>query len=1257
MKMKVMIGGLLAGAAVKAAAAATVTLAPGDGVVTNVMQLFSGGTALAVNPGTSGGGIVKLNAANGHSGGTSLGCGTLVMAGPRSTGRSEVGVNGLTIGAGTLRYAGPAGGVFEQDVASSFAQGSTAATVFDVQSDLVFSGNWNQPYGGFIKTGPGTLTIAGGNNFFGAVDTTGGTGVFTNDSLFQKLVFNENGDAPTVGYGAFSVVEGTFRIDGGVNVFGTETDASALQIGAWTTDDGEEKSAVLEINGGENTFVSKVAIGRQNGNSVTAPGGTVSGIRVTGGDTTFGRQLHFGWNNNATAYPNQCVRPFYEQTGGTVTKTAGNVQFAYTKGTQGLFKMTGGTFNVGRLNALAGYSSGPVTQRVDIAGTAVLKNIDILYLHSNAKAGGLLDVNVHDGGALGFAGINDATSGGTVSLHVDGGTLRNDRAGASQRTGVEWLRASVDSFSVGPGGVTFACVNGSSAGTARILKACTADPGDGSEPAGATFSGGWWQVEAALGYAGPTLVKNGTMLGLSSSGSLPEGSMVTVERGGILRVFSGAGSVTGLTLEEDATLAFCDTGSLAVTGALSLPARVNVSMFSGTARDAGPLSDEGTYPIFSAPVACASAMARVAWAADNLPSGKEACFAVTTSGSTATLSMTIAAAPEEGDNIVVAAGETLAVPGGVSVGGGSIAVNGSMIVSGTLDGTAAGGTVTVNEGGVLDVTGNIRPSSVEGGRFDLYVNEGGTLRARQINVNSSLEATAANTIHFDGATVYPIAVANGDDNRYFPRYATAYIGAKGVTFDLSDWDVDGRTGWYRFSCMGHLDTDPALNGAPDGGITIRGTPDGTAIFYFGSGFSGATLNGGIVVEEGGKISSGAQALANISVTLLPGSMFKAYDTSTTAVLQSLTIGEANATDAVLLQQTTQIATPAVAVESLSVLSPVEHSTFKTSWRYDASVQTGTFTALVYRTASPALDTSLFRLPAEYASDYSLSAETVALTGGTYAGYTAVVLNIVKTVPDNLTLTNNDAVTISSAADYYRIYVGDFETVGEPTLTLAAGADVRVGNFHLAYQPADGGSSSDRHTVNYVQNGGSLTADKIYAMYRGSDAQSGRVNAAITVNGGSLDVLGDVMFGYNRTRAGYAVWLTINDGAVAVGGNMYLTYYSKASASYCAPQGIVVMNGGTLDVVGDIDLSRCYNKSDYERDGGLFLRGGVLSARNIKQSSASCIIQRLVFDGGVYAPNAAATNQTLTGLAKAHVSTNGAIVSTERLPAGGTYTIA
>ena len=41
MKMKVMIGGLLMGVAAKAAFATTVTIAPADGVTTNVLQLFT----------------------------------------------------------------------------------------------------------------------------------------------------------------------------------------------------------------------------------------------------------------------------------------------------------------------------------------------------------------------------------------------------------------------------------------------------------------------------------------------------------------------------------------------------------------------------------------------------------------------------------------------------------------------------------------------------------------------------------------------------------------------------------------------------------------------------------------------------------------------------------------------------------------------------------------------------------------------------------------------------------------------------------------------------------------------------------------------------------------------------------------------------------------------------------------------------------------------------------------------------------------
>ena len=63
---------LAAGMVSLAAMGATVTVNPGNGVVTNVQEVFSGDTALLLNSGTTGGGIVSLNEANTHTGGTTV---------------------------------------------------------------------------------------------------------------------------------------------------------------------------------------------------------------------------------------------------------------------------------------------------------------------------------------------------------------------------------------------------------------------------------------------------------------------------------------------------------------------------------------------------------------------------------------------------------------------------------------------------------------------------------------------------------------------------------------------------------------------------------------------------------------------------------------------------------------------------------------------------------------------------------------------------------------------------------------------------------------------------------------------------------------------------------------------------------------------------------------------------------------------------------------------------------------------------------
>ena len=864
------------------------------------------------------------------------------------------------------------------------------------------------------------------------------------------------------------------------------------------------------------------------------------------------------------------------------------------------------------------------------------------------------------GGTLGF---NTASGAGTGTLAINGGTIANVCANPTLASNAfNWLLDSL-TVKIGPGGLTFKD-GGTTTECPRIdsiLSSVAAEVGETAR--GVTFDGGKWGYYANHTYEGPTVIKNGASLFLGGAGFIPSGSDVTVDGTSQLRIGSTAKTISSLTLEEGATLGFAKTlASLTVSGAVTLPDSAKIAMYNVNNPGMDVKNSNGNYAVLTVPAAYADALRAVRWTCATATNGKSYRFSVATSGSTATLTMTIATASAAGADITVAAGETLAMTNAVSVGSGNITVNGTMIIGpGTLDGTAAGGTVTVNDGGVLDVAGNIRPSSAEGGRFDLYVNEGGTLRAREIKVNANFEATAANSLHFDGATVYPIAVASGDDYRYFPNYATAYIGAKGVTFDLSDWDADGRTGWYRFSCMGHLDTDPALNGAPDGGITVRGKPGGTAIFYFGTGLNGATLNGGVTVEAGGKISAGDAALADDSVRLLPGSMFKSYNTSFVVAVQSLTVGAANGTEPVALQTGTFATGPALKVEDLSVLSPVEFLTagYKTStsvWRQEnAAAHPGVYTAIVYRTVSPALDTSLFRLPAEYAGDYSLSVETVALTEGDYTGYTALVLTVTATVRDDLELKNNAIVTLSSDATYGDIYIGDFKEVGSPALTLESG-DITASTLHLAYLPADGKDSSEKHTVSYVQNGGSMTVNAIRTHYRGSDSQAGRVYAEITVNDGTLAVSGDCQFGLNRTRQGYSTTFAMNGGTVTVGGNMLLTAYSGEAH---APQGIVLMNAGTLSVDGTIDISSCTNSAGatYKLDGGLFLRGGVLSAKNITQGAARAPWQRLVFDGGTYAPNAAAAGQTMSGLTTAHVSTNGAIVSTEKLPAGEMYTIA
>ncbi len=1077
--------------------------------------------------------------------------------------------------------------------------------------------------------GPGTVSLNPANSYTGGTTLSGGTLAYSGTP--------RDGASP-LGTGALSITSADAVISG------SGTIANDISAAVNATFSPEEKITLS----GDNVFSALTDVTRNT-------------LEIAGGETSITGGLYLCYTSAGTAH--------FRQTGGSVQMASGNVHLGYYKGATTSFTMTGGSFDVngGNLLLYGNYGNAATTATADISGDAQLRNIASLYVHNKYASypDTSFSATIHDGGTLGFqmARHNKTSCIPNVNLYVDGGTLANDNASAGRSTERDWIsNLGVASFKVGPNGATFTTKNGANAGTAKIGVPIAAEAAGAGETAkGLTFDNGYWEFAAAgNAYEGPTAIRNGSMLFLDANGTIPSGSTVTVGSGSELCTGGGNKTVTDLVLERDATLGFGTSSSipytLTVTGSLTLPARAKIALYSANTPTTSALTAVGTYAVLQVPAEYAAALAAVNWSCATTSSGNTYSFSVSTAGDTATLSMTIADKPASGTDFTIAAGEEYAL-GDTTVGSETITVNGYLFIDGYLAGNDAGGKLIVGNGGVLDVTGTIKPQST-GATFDFYLNAGASLFVRTLQSSETFDTN--HPLRFDGGTVYPIASTTPSTTVTYPaRYSSVLVSGGGVTYDLSHWLDDGRDreeGWYRFNLTARFDHD-ASGPATDGGITVCGTPGEPVLINFGSGFVGSTMNGGVTVEEGGGIVAGsASALANQSVTLLPGSLFRQYSNTLYTQMDSLTFGRAGATAPVQFQMVANKNNPAIIVESLDVLSPVEVS-FISGWKYDAVVAANTrVMAAVFKAGSSSVDTSLFQLPAS-ATTYSLSVETEELAEGTYAGYTALYITVTgeDPVPDNLELkTDGTNVTLSADATYNNIYVGDIEGAGTKSLTVAGG-EISAQILHIASSPVD----DEKHTCYYTQSGGKVSVNRLASMYRGENTARGRVNAEITLNGGTLEVADYVRFGFNRTRAGYTTILTINDGAaMTVGGKMWLTYYSGTGGSV-SPQGIINMNGGTLSVANDIDLSRADHSTIYKKDGGIFLRGGVISARNIMQEADPLDTQpqRLVFDGGVYAPNADAAGLTLEGLSKAHIAAGGAIVDTSALAADATYTIA
>ena len=1125
--------------------------------------------------------------------------------------------------------------------------------------------------------GPGTVRLNNSNSHTGGTTLSGGT-----------LEISGNipgGSRSPVGAGTFTVGGGTLL---GSGTFGgdiTVTNTTSIEApDGWTLSGNNAFSkrvnlsaGTLTISGGsvtlsDNHFQLSPTNNANTTFAMTGGAFNANGKRIiTGFQTTYATNVTDISGTAAVTNSEYCY--VYEGAGNYWALNVHDGGLFATKGSPYAAKNTAlhiSASNGGRLTAgsdIYGMADATLSISVSNGGEVIAKK---LY----ASSRGTLSVDVSDGGVLGFT---DLATYGSGTLAINGGILRNDGAPSGDNNYFKWIQdSSTLSVSVGPGGATFKG-GGKTTKFAQIYQEMRADAGDGSAPKGVVFDGGNWAYYTAQSYAGPTVIKNGAGLFIAKAGYFPANSDVTVEAGGMLRNGSAEKSVRSLTLGEGATLGFADTTSiLSVTDSIVLPNSAKIALYAVNTPNTNPKNTNGTYDLLTVPAAFADALRAVRWSCATAVSGKVYSFSVSTSGATATLSMTIANASgtiggSEGadSSIVVGDGEYVFQSGDMYVGAGSVTMNGGVMkVDGNIYSYGANGTITLN-GGLLDAS-NVRLSSGSGVRTDLYLNEGAVLRARQMTVTEA--NTVEHVFHYNGGTLCP--VASGDNYKYFPRFQSGVIGEKGVIIDLSDVRLDGTTGWYRFSCQSRFDHDDT-GPATDGGITIRGIPGETVLFHFGGGVANSTFNGDVVAEAGGAFMLGNQSFAGKTLRMLPKSFFKQYDNTTAGAVGTLVIGEENATDAVSIQVAAS-GPPALVVEDFSVLSPVEFSVYQgNNWTTAAAPASGTYTALVYRVVSQALDASLLRLPA--GASGTISASTVALTSGDYAGYTALVVTIENDIVVTGATEYPTPLAVSSDRTCGSIVVGGAwngvdDPVCDSSLTISGNVTASDG-LYLGYDPAPGTGPENPHQGFLTLNGGSITTPALYSIYRPSSSSGNsecRFGCEATVNGGLLDIAGDIRFGVNRSMYGDKLYsrLIVNGGRVIIGGKFYLLYYNATSQSsngenrFSTP-GSIVLNDGEIDVTGVIDLGRnSHNKSlddctSYRDRFGIWLNGGVLKAENITMT-APLAVPKVYFNGGVYKPyGAAAANRTMQNLNKCYVSTNGAVVSTENLPANATYTIA
>lgn len=435
------------------------------------------GSGMLQKPGSN---ILTLSDTSTFTGSYQVGAGTLALSALSATGGD------LVLGPGSLVYSGASTTSARNLVIATSDRNDVGTLV--LTNDLTLTGTFNGLTGGFLKLGPGKLTLNGT-----------GSQALLNAKVERDPSYCINRDAfgnsPTRGLRMLNIAEGTLEV-GNVNQSFDWTQEAVI-VGAETAVTGQtERAAHLIINSNAAIRCGYLSIGRGNGQTSTAPTPLTSSVTINGGSIQasgiwLGTQL--GDMSDCTAQPLLTIQ------GGGITTVVVRCGSGLNNKTKNRIVLNGGSLVItGDKSAESPliHAGGGETTLTLTGGSMSYTKIGLqmtdVWAGTNCSATVLLN-----GGEL--AALGWSKGGGLARFIFDGGTLR---------LLTNAVLTELTETRVGRGGARLAAE-----GSVTVTAPLTHDTGLGETPDGGVtwFGTGSLILAGTNTYTGPTTIQSGSL--------------------------------------------------------------------------------------------------------------------------------------------------------------------------------------------------------------------------------------------------------------------------------------------------------------------------------------------------------------------------------------------------------------------------------------------------------------------------------------------------------------------------------------------------------------------------------------------------------------------------------------------------------------------------------------------------------------------------------------------------------------------------